>query len=198
MDCVCWICRGGARRRCLMRPDETTRQTRWALLVPWASRAVGHAGTGLPRTPCVTVQNDCVDVQQGLQSRRPGRQKVRTGSDWSLDASCCCSDHSLNRHRRTQHSSDRTEQRRSHSTRRDDGALSPTTSYELVDACSTDGNAERPRGPAYEAATVSKFRTQQLQEQGSPGGTEPWLPRLGEIEGRLSERVSDSQLVQAD
>ena len=37
--------------------------TRWAILVPWASRAVGHAGTGLPRTPCVTAHNDCVDVQ---------------------------------------------------------------------------------------------------------------------------------------
>ncbi len=168
--------------------DETG-ATRSVRAVPSATQGRGcHAYRVSRRRTIASTFN------QWLQSRRP----VRTGSDWWPDASCGCSDHSLNRHRRTQHSSDRTEQRRSHSTKRDDGALSPTTSYELVAACSTDGNAERPRGLACAAATVSKFRTQQLQEQGSPGGTAPWLPRLGEIEGRLSERVSDSQLVQAD
>lgn len=178
-----------------MRPGETARQGRdgrysfRGRAVQWATQERGCPAHRVSRRTTIAST-----FNQRLQSRRP----VRTGSDWWPDASCGCSDHSLNRHRRTQHSSDRTEQRRSHSTNRDNEALSPTMSYELVAACSTDGNAERPRGLACAAATVSKFRTQQLQEQGSPGGTAPWLPRLGEIEGRLSERVSDSQLVQAD
>ena len=88
-------------------------------------------------------------------------------------AARCSSHHSVNRHRRMQHSSDRTKQRRSRFTERDGGALSRTMSKTLVDTCPTDGNRERLRGLLFGAATVSIRSTQQLQEHGSPDGAAP-------------------------